>query len=120
MDELAFSDATTLAAKIKNREVSSVEMLEHYVARMEKYNPDINAIIVTQLDKARTRARQADEALARGEDWGPLHGVPMTVKESYDIEGLPSTWGNPGLKDNIAKVDAVACERLQGAGAVLF
>lgn len=120
MDELAFSDATTLAAKIKNREVSSVEMLEHYVARMEKYNPDINAIIVTQLDKARTRASQADEALARGEDWGPLHGVPMTVKESYDIEGLPSTWGNPGLKDNIAKVDAVACERLQGAGAVIF
>jgi len=75
---------------------------------------------VTQLEKARARARQADEALARGEDWGPLHGLPMTVKESYDIEGLPTTRGNPLLRDNIASADAVACERLQNAGAVIF
>lgn len=120
MDELAFHDATTLAGLIKSKKVSSSELLEHYVARMEKYNPEINAIIVTQLDKARERARQADEALARGEDWGPLHGVPMTVKESYNIAGLPTTWGNPELRNNIADSDAVACERLQKAGAVIF
>lgn len=120
MDSLAFSDATGLAQKIKKKEISSVELLEHYIARMEKYNPDINAIIVTQLDKARARAAAADAALAKGEDWGPLHGVPMTVKESYNITGLPTTWGNPALKDNIATSDAVACERLQRAGAVIF
>lgn len=120
MDELAFADATTLAEKIRNKEVSSVELLSHYIARMEKYNPDINAIIVTQLDKAMDRARAADAALAKGLDQGPLHGVPMTVKESYNIAGLPTTWGNPALKDNIASSDAVACERLQAAGAIIF
>lgn len=120
MDEIAFSDAMGLAAKIKRKEVSSVELLDHYIARMEKYNPAINAIIVTQQEKARARAREADAALARGDDWGPLHGVPMTVKESYDIDGLPTTWGNPALKHNIATSDAVACQRLQGAGAIIF
>ncbi|XOV88051.1 MAG: amidase [Pseudomonadota bacterium] len=120
MDDIAFADATTLVGKIKSREISSSELLEHYVARMEKFNPDVNAIIVTQLDKARARAKAADEALARGEDWGPLHGLPMTVKESYNIEGLPTTWGNPDLRNNIAPSDAVACERLQNAGAVIF
>lgn len=120
MDELAFADATTLASKIKAREISSAELLAHYISRMEKYNPDINAIIVTQLDKARERAEGADAALARGEDWGPLHGVPMTVKESYDLAGLPTTWGNPDLKNNIADSDAVACSRLMEAGAVIF
>lgn len=120
MDELAYSDATALVQKIKSKQISSADLLEHFIARMEKYNPEINAIIVTQLEKARARSRQADEALARGEDWGPLHGLPMTVKESYDIEGLPTTRGNPLLKDNIASADAVACERLQNAGAVIF
>ncbi len=120
MDDLAFADATTLAGKIKNKEISSSELLEHYITRMDKYNPDINAIVCTQLDKARARAKAADEALARGEDWGPLHGLPMTVKESYNIEGLPTTWGDPRLKDNIADHDAVACERLQNAGVVIF
>ncbi|MBC8271992.1 MAG: amidase, partial [Gammaproteobacteria bacterium] len=120
MDELAYSDATALVQKIKSKQISSADLLEHFIARMEKYNPEINAIIVTQLEKARARARQADEALARGEDWGPLHGLPMTVKESYDIEGLPTTRGNPLLRDNIASADAVACERLQNAGAVIF
>lgn len=120
MDQIAFSDATELAAKIKRKEVGCSELLEHYIARMARYNPAINAIIATQLDKARARAKAADAALARGEDWGPLHGVPMTVKESYDIDGLPTTWGNPALKGNIATADAVACQRLQNAGAIIF
>ncbi len=120
MDELAFTDAIGLAQKIKSKEISSVELLEHYLTRIDRYNPEINAVIATQIDKARTRAQQADAALARGEDWGPLHGVAMTVKESYDIEGLPTTWGDPANKDNIADEDAVACKRLQDAGAVIF
>ncbi|HKI75307.1 MAG TPA: amidase, partial [Pseudomonadales bacterium] len=120
MDQIAFSDATGLAAKISNKELSAVELLQHYVTRMEKYNPAVNAIICTQLDAARARAKAADEALARGESWGPLHGVPMTVKESYNITGLPTTWGDPALAGNIASSDAVVCERLQNAGAIIF
>ncbi len=120
MDELAFADATTLTEKLRTKEISSVELLAHYVARMEKYNPEINAIVCMQLDKAADRAAEADAALARGENWGPLHGLPMTVKESYNIEGLPTTWGNPELKQNIADSDAVACRRLQEAGAIIF
>ena len=70
MDELAFADASTLAAKIRAKDISSVELLAHYVARMGRYNPEINAIVVTQLDKAQARAQAADAALARGESWG--------------------------------------------------
>jgi amidase len=120
VDEIAFADAVTLAKKIKQKEISSVELLNHYLERIERHNPDINAVVLFQTQKARVRAEAADAALAKGEDWGPLHGVPMTVKESYDIEGLPTTWGDPANKDNIAEADAVACERLQAAGAVIF
>ena len=120
MDELAFVDAISLVARVKNGEISSRELLEHYLSRVERINPDINAIICTQLEKARARADEADAALARGEDWGPLHGLPMTVKESYNIAGLPTTWGDPELRNNIADSDAVACQRLQDAGAIIF
>ncbi|MDA0789609.1 MAG: amidase [Proteobacteria bacterium] len=120
MDELAFCDASTLARKIRSGECSSLGLLEHYIDRMARYNPEINAIICHRLDWARERATQADAALARGENWGPLHGVPMTVKESYNLTGLPTTWGVPAQRDNVADHDAVACERLQSAGAVIF
>lgn len=120
MDNLAFSDACTLAGKIQSGDISSVELLDHFVNRVEKYNPEINAIVCDQISKARVRAKEADDALARGESWGPLHGVPMTVKESYNIAGLPTTFGIPEMKNNIATEDAVACQRLQGAGAIIF
>ena len=120
MDTLAFSDASTLAQKIKSSEISSVELLDHYLNRVEKYNPEINAIICDQISKAKARAKEADAALAKGESWGPLHGVPMTVKESYNIAGLPTTFGIPEMKNNIATEDAVACQRLQSAGAIIF
>jgi amidase len=120
MDELAFADATSLAAKIKSKEISALELLEHYLTRVEKYNPEINAVVCMQQEIARQRAQAADDALAKGEYWGPLHGVPMTVKESFNIKGLPSTQGDLVLKDNIASEDALACQRLQDAGAVIF
>ena len=66
------------------------------------------------------RAKEADAALARGEDWGPLHGLPMTVKESYNLAGTPTTWGEPNWRDNIPTEDALAVQRLEGAGAVVF
>ena len=120
MSELAFKSATALAAMIQAKEISAQELLEHYLDRVERYNPALNAIIVHDVDRARTRACEADQALARGESWGPLHGVPMTIKESYNVAGLPTTNGRPDMKDNIADSDALAVQRLKAAGVVLF
>ena len=120
MINLAFEPALSLASSIRQKEISSLELLELYLRRVEAYNPQLNAIIFTQLDKARERAKSADGALARGEDWGPLHGVPMTIKESFDWIDSPSTWGNPVFKDNYPQTDGVAVRRLQSAGAIIF
>ena len=120
MDELAFASAIALAAKIASKAVSSVELLNHYFDRVDRFNPALNAIIVQRRETALARAKRADEALARGERWGPLHGVPMTVKESYDVAGTPTTWGAPQLKDNVAAKDALAISRLEAAGVVVF
>ena len=118
--QLAFQSAKALAARIRTGRIASQQMLDLYLARMEKYNPRINAIIATDLKAARKRARAADAALAKGDLWGPLHGVPMTIKESFDVVGLPTTWGLPQLKDNYPTRNALAVERLLQAGAVLF
>ncbi|HYM29799.1 MAG TPA: amidase [Candidatus Cybelea sp.] len=120
MSELAFLSAKELAEKVASKKVGAVELLDHYLARVDKYNPKLNAIIAERRGEARKRAKEADAALARGERWGPLHGVPMTVKESYDVAGLPTTWGVPALKDAIAKSNAVVVDRLNAAGAVIF
>lgn len=120
MTELAFQPAIRLAAAIRDRRVSAAELLDLYLARADRYNPRINAVIIMDVDGARRRARAADEALADGKVWGPLHGVPMTVKESFDVAGLPTTWGVPALRDNIASSNALAVDRLLGAGAIVF
>ncbi len=119
-DNRAFASATRLAADIRDRRVGCVELLEFFLARAERYNPQLNAIVAWQTDKARERARAADAALAKGENWGPLHGLPMTVKESFNITGLPTTFGNPVWKGNIPGGNAVLVDRLEAAGAVIF
>ena len=120
MGDIAFSSATALARKIKRKEIGSAELLALYFERVDRFNPALNAIVVQCRDEAMQCARKADAALAKGEDPGPLHGVPMTVKESYDVAGTPTTWGAPHLKDNIASRDALAIARLKAAGAVVF
>jgi amidase len=120
MTDLPFRSARQLAAAIRSRKTSAAELLEVYVERTRRLNPRLNAIIFTNIDAARKQARAADSALKRGKKPGPLHGVPMTVKESYDVAGMPTTWGQPQLKDNIAKENALAVTRLQQAGAVIF
>ncbi|MGH7060161.1 MAG: amidase [Stellaceae bacterium] len=120
MDERAFASATRLAGEIRDRKIGCLELLEFFLARAERYNPALNAIVAWQTERARERAWAADAALARGELWGPLHGLPMTVKESFNVAGLPTTWGNPLWKDNIAADDAVVVERLLRAGAVIY
>ena len=118
--DTAFASATELAARIQRKDIGCAELLAFYFDRVDRINPDLNAIIVQIRDEAMARAQAADAALARGESWGPLHGVPMTVKESYDVAGTPTTWGAPHLADNIAAKDALAITRLKNAGAVIF
>jgi amidase len=120
MDNRAFASATQLAAEIRDRQIGCLELLDFFVTRAERHNQALNAIIAWQVDKARQRARAADAALARGENWGPLHGLPMTVKESFNLTGLPTTFGNPVWKDNIPPANAVVVDRLEAAGAVIF
>ncbi|MCS5634884.1 MAG: amidase [Myxococcota bacterium] len=120
MTELAFQSATELASLIKAGKIGCLELLEYFLARVERFNPALNAIVVLDTERARQRAREADEALARGEIWGPLHGVPMTIKESYNVAGTPTTNGRPEMKDNIAPEDALSVQRLKAAGVVLF
>ena len=115
-----FSTATELAAAIRQKEVSSLELTDMYIDRIERYDRRINAVVVHDFERGRAAARAADEALARGDDTGPLHGVPMTVKEAYKVTGLPTTWGVPELHHNIAAEDADYVRRLKAAGAVIF
>ncbi|HXC26509.1 MAG TPA: amidase [Stellaceae bacterium] len=120
MDNRAFASATQLAADIRDRKIGCVELLDFFLARADTHNPKLNAIVVWQIDKARARARAADEALAKGENWGPLHGVPMTIKESFNLAGLPTTFGNPVWKGNIPAANSVVVDRLESAGAVIY
>ena len=120
MDKLHYKSATEIAALIASKKVSAVEVFEHFLKRIETHNPKLNAIIWMDAERGRKRAREADAALARGESWGPLHGVPMTIKESYQIAGSPTTWGLPEYKDNVTETSALAVERLEKAGVNLF
>jgi len=117
MLDLPFRSATKLAAAIRAKKIGCLEMLDLYLARVEKYDNALNAIIVRDFEHARLRARALDRS--RGPR-GPLHGVPMTIKESFDVAGQPTTWGNPKYKDNVAKRNALVVDRLLKAGAVLF
>jgi amidase len=118
--DLALRPATELAQRLRRRELSALELLQHHLRRVERLNPAINAVVVFDTDAALQRARDADAALARGECWGPLHGLPMTVKESFDLPGLPTTWGFEAMRGNIATRPAAAVQRLLDAGAVIY
>src|SRR5258706_11456367 len=120
MTDLSFRSAAALAAEIRAKTIGCRELLELYLGRVQRLNPALNAILPTDIPSARQRADAADAALKRGEIAGPLHGVPMTVKESFDAIGMPTTWGLPELKDNIPTRDSLAVERFRRAGAVLF
>jgi amidase len=117
---IPFLSAKKLASLVRRKKFKSVDLLDLYLERIGRLNPKVNAIVVLDEKKARERARKADRAAAKGQWLGPLHGVPMTVKESFDVEGLPTTWGRADMKSNIAKRNALAVQRLLDAGAVIF
>jgi amidase len=120
MDDLAFRGAAELADSICKRKISSREMLDHYLARVERLNPKLIAIVTLDAERARKRADAADDALARGENWGPLHGVPITVKDAIETAGIRTTAGAPMFSNHVPAKDAVSVARLVSAGAVLF
>lgn len=100
-------------------DVTSEELTDAAIARIERDDTEINAICVRDFDRARLAARAADEARARGED-RPLLGIPVTVKECYDVAGLPTTWGMPQYRTHLPVEDAVQVSRLKAAGAVVL
>ncbi len=120
MSAIQFCSAKQLASVIRRKKVGCLELLDLYLDRIDRYNSRINAIIFMDIEAARKRAKKADEALTKGDVWGPLHGVPMTIKDSYDVVGMPTTWGVPQYKNNYPKKDAIVVERFLRAGAIIF
>ena len=120
MDQLHYKSATELASLIRRKKVGSLELLDHFLGRIEKYNPNLNAIVWMDRDKARKRAKAADAALKKGKRLGPLHGVPMTIKESFQVAGSPTTFGAPAFKNNVTDTTAPSAQRMIDAGVTLF
>lgn len=117
--EWSLQTAEELAAALRAGEVTSVQLTDEAIARIERDDKAVNAICVPDFDRARAAARGADQARTRGEDL-PLLGIPVTVKESYDIAGLPTTWGMPPHRNHMPAEDAVQVSRLKAAGAVVL
>ena len=111
--------ATELAKAIGQGELSAVEATDAAIARIERLDGPINAVVVRDFDRAREAARAADERRAAGKA-GPLNGVPITVKESFNIAGLKTTWGFEYARDFVADEDAHAVKKLKEAGAVVL
>jgi amidase len=120
MNNLIFQPAHKIAEMIRAREVSAVEVLDVHLAQISKHNSELNAICTLDQERAYIRAKQADEALIKGENWGKLHGVPMTVKDVYETAGLRTTAGYKRLKDYIPTQDATVVQRLRAAGAIII
>jgi amidase len=116
-DALHYLSATELLDRLDRRQIGSSELTEHFIRRIEALNPTINAVVVRTFEAARGAARAADTARMSGTSHGPLLGLPMTIKESFALAGTPTTFGFEAFRDNIAKTDSLAVERLTRAGA---
>jgi amidase len=117
-DEITAWPARELASRVRAGQVSAVEALDAHLARIEKHNPELNAVVSLDAELARRQAEAADAARHRGEDLGPLHGVPMTIKDAYDVAGLRTTVGTPIL-DRVPEQDSTVAARLRAAGAII-
>jgi amidase len=119
-DELTCATARRLASLIAERELSVVEVIEAHLRRIDDVNAALNAVVQLDGEGALVRAREADAALARGERWGPLHGIPFTIKDNIDAAGIPMAIGVPERAGFVPKTDATAVVRLKAAGAILL
>ncbi|RPI24495.1 MAG: amidase, partial [Chloroflexota bacterium] len=114
----AFSSASETARAIRQCEVSAVEVLDDLLGRISRYNPALNAIVTLDEAGARQQADQADQALLDGKIWGPLHGLPVTVKDVFEVAGVRSTCSYAPLANHVPLQDAAAVQRLRRAGAI--
>lgn len=120
MDDILTQPATEVARMLRGRQLSSRELTEAQLARIEAVNPRLNAVVELRATQALAEAAAADQAAARGRELGPLGGVPMTIKDSFDVAGLHTTWGNPAFAGYVAAADATVVRRLRQAGAVVL
>jgi amidase len=120
MTDLFFESATEIAALLRAGRLSAHELAALVLERVDKVNPAVNAVVEVDREAGLRAAAEADLALTRGERVAPLHGVPMTIKESFRVAGMHSTWGNPAFAGHVADRDAMVVARLRSAGAVLF
>ena len=119
MMEMVFSSTTQLAAAIRAGHVSATEVLEAHLTQIATHNPALNAVVTLDAEQAHARAREADTALARGQEWGPLHGVPFTLKDAHATAGMRTTTGFPS-RDHVPHTDSTVTARLKAAGGILI
>ena len=120
MDDITTTSAAKLAQAISDKKVSATEVVQAHIDRIKEVNPKLNAVVQLVEERALSEAREADEALAKGESVGPLHGVPITIKDSLDTEDIVSTGGTTGRSSFVPDRDATAVARLRAAGAILM
>ena len=118
-DDFAWLPATEQLAALDAKDVSSAELVDLYLSRISTSNPSLNAIVTVDPDAARHAATEADAARSRGDDLGPLHGLPITVKDSYETAGMRTVCGRPDLADYVPTQDAEAVARLRRSGAII-
>lgn len=118
MSDICFLSARDLAQLIQQRKLSALEVMQAHLAQIERVNPHVNAIVTLVAEQALDNARKADDALARGEVTGVLHGLPVAHKDLEDTAGIRTTYGSPIFKDHVPETDALIVERLRGAGAI--
>ncbi|MFD1545019.1 amidase family protein [Nonomuraea guangzhouensis] len=114
-----FYSATEAAELIRRKEISSRELTESLFARINAVNPELNAVVQLRRAQALQEAAAADQAMARGDELGPLHGVPITIKDCFNVAGSPTTWGNPAFTGHVADTDATVVRRLKEGGAIV-
>jgi amidase len=117
--EWDYCTITALVEALRSRRISAAEVVDHTIARVEALDSDVNAVVVRDFERAREAAKASDAALARGER-RPLLGVPMTIKEAFNVAGLPTTWGSPQFAHFVPEDDALVVSRLRSAGAIVL
>ena len=121
MDEsLAFASIGELGNMLRRRDISPVELTEFFFERIEQFNPTVNAYIALSHERARAQAQAAESLMARGHFLGPLHGIPLALKDLIDVEGMSTTGGSILRRDHVAEADAHVASRLFREGAVLL
>ena len=117
--ELAYTPAAELVARVRNKEISPVEIMENCLARIDEVNPALNCFCFVFADEAMAQAREAEAAVMRGDDVGPLHGIPVAIKDFTPTKGKRTTRGSKAFEDWVPDHNALIVDRLCGAGAIM-